>query len=107
MNQSSGDYWQKVANWQATFTAVSDDRLMFGTDWLFISLARNNGDYLPGLDRHLAAVGLDHPVRRKIFHGNAVRFLGLEDGRPGRERLNKFYNDHGLDVSRLDTVLDA
>ena len=47
---------------------------------------------------------LSDEVCDKIFRRNALRFLPLERGSRGRERLLGYYAKHGLDPSRLPTA---
>lgn len=90
----------------AKFSDAARTRLLFGTDWLFVSLAAGNENYLKGLDDLLKAARFNATERRAVFHGNAVRFFGLAPGEPGRVRLERFYAAHGLDKARLAAVLD-
>lgn len=87
-----------------TFPSNLRDRLLFGTDWLFISLARGNDEFITGMDDHLEKAGFSFAERRAVFRDNALRFLGLQRGRPGAARLERFYVDHGLDRARLDPI---
>ena len=79
--------------------------LLFGTDWSMTGLASGHDGYLSGLDAQLARAGFDHAARRRVFRDNAVEFLGLADGMPGRARLERFYGRNSMDPEMLQRVI--
>ena len=107
MHQPSAEKARAAALLRAYAAPGRRERLLFGSDWLFIALARGNKSYLSGLDAQLVRAGFDEPSRRGVFRENAVRFLGISQGKPGRERLTRFYQRHGLDLERLSNVADG
>ena len=72
------------------------ERLMFGTDWHMI--VRTKGykkfykRYLKTYSAHFTESETDQFVA-----GNAIRFLGLQPGEKGRERLYQYYTRNGLE----------
>ena len=45
--------------------------------------------------------GKDDQRLKRLFSGNAARFLSLRADDPGRKRLEAFYTRNGLPASRL------
>jgi predicted TIM-barrel fold metal-dependent hydrolase len=80
------------------------EHLVYGTDWIMIGLEGGYPHYAQSVDGFLKKdCGLNADERGRIFHGNAVRFMGLRDGELTRQRILGFYKSHGIDPSRLPT----
>ena len=90
-------------------------RIILGSDWHTIYVEASPGIYLRNymaffdalsadIDARSAAVGFplsadDDATRRESFRGrSALRFLGLDEAAPGRNRarIGRFYADHGV-----------
>ena len=71
------------------------DRLMYGTDYMFLVLAEHSESYLRSMRECLAPnLGMSP---QDLLGGNAARFLGLTDPRsPTRLRLDRFRADKFL-----------
>jgi predicted TIM-barrel fold metal-dependent hydrolase len=83
--------------------ALARQKLMYGTDWIMLSIAVDVGTYYSSMrDRMSAALQIDPQA---LVGGNAARFLGLAKSggaKPKtRVRLEGFYERHGLDPSSL------
>jgi predicted TIM-barrel fold metal-dependent hydrolase len=76
--------------------------ILFGTDWLMLGVESRHDLYPEVLAKFLRDdCGFDADAMGRVFHGNAIRFLGLGRGEPARDRLASFYNDHNLNGNRL------
>lgn len=76
--------------------------LVYGSDWMMLGAERGHESYARTIESFLANdVGLDSDRVERIMSGNACRLFGLAEGEPTRERLERFYERHGLDPSRL------
>jgi len=80
------------------------DRLMYGTDWLMFLLETHSEDCLTISENALRQVDADLPhegrsYSDRFFALNAVRFLGLERGKPARKRLEDFYQKNGMNIT--------
>ncbi|MCZ7600727.1 MAG: amidohydrolase [Gammaproteobacteria bacterium] len=76
--------------------------LVYGSDWMMLGAERGHESYARTIESFLANdVGLDADRVERIMSGNACRLFGPADGDPARDRLERFYETHGLDPSRL------
>jgi predicted TIM-barrel fold metal-dependent hydrolase len=64
-----------------TMNVFGPDRVMFGGDWPVCTLAATYKQWLEALQSIVS--DRSEADRRKLFHDNAVKFYGLEDGRLG------------------------
>lgn len=88
-----------------------EKRLMFGSDWIMLGrdhrVPDGSGDayHLNDVRNFLIEIGLEKELDY-IFGKNAIKFLGLDDGRENtnRYRLLKFYETHQLDGSWLTAI---
>lgn len=78
--------------------------LMYGSDWIMLGKEKDHERYTSILSAQLAAIGLDAACATRFLAGNALRFLGLHQGQPGRKRLEAYYRRHQLDASWLRRV---
>jgi predicted TIM-barrel fold metal-dependent hydrolase len=77
-------------------------RLLFGSDWIMLGREQGYASYAEKLVSFLTLrCGFNAEIVSRILVGNAVRFLGLERGGPGRERILAFYRRHGIAETRL------
>ena len=70
------------------------DRLLYGSDWHMFAAGRKTDRYDQRMREHLVRAMGDRATDA-VMAGNALRFLGLWDGRP-RRRLQRFYAAHGI-----------
>ncbi|WP_298913821.1 amidohydrolase family protein [uncultured Roseobacter sp.] len=70
-----------------------EDRLMFGTDWSILAREPTHPDYIGQIEGVVQTVGLD---ARRVFHDNAVGFLGLMPGTQQWARLSAFFGEDRL-----------
>jgi predicted TIM-barrel fold metal-dependent hydrolase len=82
------------------------DKLMYGTDWVMLSMALHAERYYPEMRRLLPSqLGLNAAQTSGFFGGNAARMTGIsiKSGvKPQtRQRLEAFYDRHGLDKAVL------
>jgi predicted TIM-barrel fold metal-dependent hydrolase len=76
--------------------------LTFGTDWIMLGLNRAYPVYSGTVYQFFKEqVKLNEKQMDRLFKSNAARFLGIRPGDPGRQRLDTFYEAHGLPKSRL------
>lgn len=96
-----GAYARIVRRWIDAFDP--DCRhLVFGSDWVMLgaeAIAKNYAQRVRAFFKDYCR--LNDAQLRRLFSGNAARFLGLRDGDKPRSRLLDFYNRHRLDPSRL------
>jgi predicted TIM-barrel fold metal-dependent hydrolase len=77
------------------------EHLLFGSDWVMLSQERGYEGYAGDMVAFLESAGVTGARLDRVLAGNAVRFMRLGEGQPGRERLLAFYRKHGLPASRL------
>ncbi len=76
--------------------------VLYGTDWTMVGREPDFPRYTSEIAAFLSDdCGLDEAQLDRIMMGNAVRFLGLLPGDKTRLRLESFYEQHGLPLSRL------
>jgi predicted TIM-barrel fold metal-dependent hydrolase len=75
--------------------------LLYGSDWIMLGREPQHKQYIGVITDFLNSAGLDEARLNRVFTDNAVRFLGLAPGRRTRDRLNRYYDQHQLDKSRL------
>ncbi|MCD4654256.1 amidohydrolase, partial [bacterium] len=76
---------------------ILKDRLMYGTDWMMLSLAANSDGYLADfIDFYGQVVDGCKEDMDKFFYQNAVKFLGL-NLTSTQNRLKDFYSEYGLE----------
>lgn len=81
------------------------DHIVYGSDWIMLGKEQGYRDYATRVNAFLRVhCGLSDDACDKIFRRNALRFLPLEKGTPGRDRLLRYYSKHGLDESRLPSA---
>ena len=87
MRADAGDRWPKLKS-----------KILFGIDWHVIKRARNferfQEAYATVLDEGASYTSEDMD---QFLSGNAMRFLGLEEGGKNRQRLAQFYQDQDID----------
>lgn len=105
---SSAQNGRILANLASALAAnpMARNRLMYGTDWLFLSRAKGAEGYYPAMRDGIGTpLNLDANQRLGFIGGNAARFLGLarQGGRAplARQRLEAFYAARGLNPARL------
>ena len=89
----------------ADATGLARRKLMYGTDWVMLSISLDVGTYYPSMRDAMSA---DLSLSPQTFVGdNAARFLGLSElsdhavTPQTRTRLETFYVKHGLDRALL------
>lgn len=78
--------------------------LVFGSDWLMLGIHRGWGRrpyYASRVAAFLRDCGIVDEKLERVMQGNALRFLGLAERDPTRERLLHFYAENGLPPDRL------
>lgn len=81
--------------------------LMFGTDWTMLGLDKSYTTFSGSVHEYFRTKvfaygdGKDDQRLKRLFSGNAARFLSLRADDPGRKRLEAFYTRNGLPASRL------
>ncbi|MBB3121210.1 amidohydrolase family protein [Pseudoduganella violacea] len=98
---------QHVRRQMAGFLARHDPELrhlMYGSDWVMLGKEKDHERYTETISTQLAALGLDTARSKRFLAGNALRFLGLHQGQPGRQRLEDYHRRHQLDASWLQRV---
>lgn len=81
--------------------------LMFGTDWTMLGLDKSYTTFSGSVYEYFRSKvfaygdGKDDQRLKRLFSGNAARFLNLRAGDPGRKRLEAFYTRNGLPASKL------
>ena len=81
-------------------------QMMYGTDWHMPTAAMEGKRYLPGMQNVLEkAAESGMPTGRfsvsDVMGNNAVDFFGLRKGRKTRERLERFYKKHEVNISEI------
>lgn len=78
------------------------DHVLFGTDWIMIGQEAGYEHYVKTINAFLRGdCNFSDEACEKIFRSNALRFLPLEQGACGRERLLKWYARNNVDPNRL------
>jgi len=77
---------------------VLPDRLMYGTDWNLLIQQDGLNRYLSVFEGIMKDIQPDSSD--KVFGLNAVQWLGLSKGSPARTRLESFYKNNGIDLSK-------
>ncbi|MBZ9720154.1 amidohydrolase [Mesorhizobium sp. AD1-1] len=87
--------------WLAEFDPDCD-HILYGSDWIMLGREAGYEHYVESINAFLRTdCHLSNDACDKIFRRNAMRFLPLERGSRGRNRLLAYYQKHGLDASRL------
>lgn len=73
-------------------------RLLYGTDWSMTAHAKGFEAYFELMEEFLRDLGLDDAALDRIFHANAIRFLGLDPNRKAFARLKAFYEKNRKDM---------
>jgi predicted TIM-barrel fold metal-dependent hydrolase len=86
--------------------AAGRRKILYGSDWVMLSRAAYTDRYYPQMKRSIMArLDLTKSENDGFLGGNAARFLGLARSAElvpkTRQRLEAFYNAHGLDPQRL------
>ncbi len=90
--------------WIAAFDPGCD-HILYGSDWIMLGKEAGYDHYIGSINAFLRNdCGLSNDICDKIFRRNALRFLPLERGSAGRERLLSFYRKNGLNPSRLPSA---
>lgn len=100
---------KKMKSWIAQFDPQCE-HLLFGTDWSMIVLNTASDGYIDRMEEFFRVkLGLGDQQIANFLFNNAVRFFGLGQGQPARQRLEKYYADRkgtearkGLDRRHLD-----
>lgn len=96
-----GDLATFFTRWLGEFDSGCD-HILYGSDWIMLGKEAGYEHYIESVNSFLRSdCQLSDDICDKIFRRNALRFLPLERGSRGRNRLLKYYSDHGLDPSRL------
>ena len=91
------------------------DRLMYGTDWEMVVVeGQSTRDYLKDFEQLFSALDATAPpgswpsYSDRFFGRNAAEFLDLRstDVRSTRQRMEKFYADHGIPTPLWMTKVD-
>ena len=78
------------------------DHILYGSDWIMLGKEAGYDHYVESINSFLRSdCKLSDDICDKIFRRNALRFLPLERGTRGRDRLLAYYSKHRLDPSRL------
>ncbi|MBB4232648.1 amidohydrolase family protein [Rhizobium mongolense] len=81
------------------------DHILYGSDWIMLGKEAGYDYYIASINAFLRNdCGLSDDTCDKIFRRNALRFLPLERGSRGRNRLLSYYRKNGLDASRLPSA---
>jgi predicted TIM-barrel fold metal-dependent hydrolase len=88
--------------------AAGINKIMYGSDWIMLGLEYGSERYYPALKNRFSKI-FDSDDLSKFLKLNAANYLGLslrngEKLKP-RQRLEKFYQTNGLDISILDVFL--
>jgi predicted TIM-barrel fold metal-dependent hydrolase len=76
--------------------------ILFGSDWIMLGNLPNSDGYAGQIRDFLRMdCKLNDEQYANITWRNAVRFLGLQPGKPTRARLDRFYRDNQVDPQRL------
>lgn len=70
---------------------AADNRLMYGSDWIMVSIEGHSDLYYEKFAAALASASVPAGVVDQIFSTNAIDFVGLKRGQPTRQRLERFY----------------
>ncbi|WP_261324231.1 amidohydrolase family protein [Rhizobium leguminosarum] len=99
------DFLAKSFNkWLAVFDRGCD-HIVYGSDWIMLGKEAGYNHYIESVNAFLRSdCGLSDDICDKIFRRNALRFLPLERGSLGRERLLTYYRTNRLDESRLPSA---
>jgi predicted TIM-barrel fold metal-dependent hydrolase len=84
------------------------EHLVFGSDWIMLGLQGGYPQYaglVHDFFRLDCQFGADQ--MRRLFHGNAARFLGLERGSAGLKRMAFYYARNELPALRLRDLASA
>ena len=74
----------------------AEHKMMYGSDWSFISRTRFHGRYLDTMASWLIRKVVGKATTYDIMGPNASRFIGLEKGQAARKRLEEFYRDNDM-----------
>lgn len=95
---------KSFSNWLEKFDSGCE-HIVFGSDWIMLGKEAGYDHYIESVNAFLRAdCGLSDDMCDKIFHRNALRFLPLERGSVGRERLLEYYRANQLDQNRLPSA---
>src|SRR5262249_43328577 len=76
--------------------------LLFGTDWIMLAKESGADDYLGTVHAFLKNdCQFTHAQVQQLLYGNAIRFLGLNEGNKNRSRLVQFRTANGLSDNSL------
>jgi predicted TIM-barrel fold metal-dependent hydrolase len=90
-----------LTHWLAAFDPDCD-HILYGSDWIMLGKEAGYDHYIQSVNAFLRTdCKLSDDICDKIFRRNALRFLPLERGAPGRERLLAYYRRNGIDEARL------
>jgi predicted TIM-barrel fold metal-dependent hydrolase len=78
--------------------------LVFGSDWSMLGRERGHGQYVNRVESLLLQAGLDDEQLDRFFRRNAIDYLGLVEGEPSFERLERYYAKAGLDFERIRKI---
>lgn len=78
----------------------AERKIMYGSDWSFISREKFHGRYLETMASWLIRKVVGKKTTYDIMGGNAANYLGLHPGQANRKRLEVFYEDY--DISKPD-----
>lgn len=78
-----------------TFPGV-ERKVMYGSDWSFISREKFHGRYLETMASWLIRKVVGKKTTYDIMGNNAANFLGLRKGDANRRRLETFYKDYDI-----------
>ena len=104
LNDSRESQARLAATFKRWITAFdpSAEHVMFGTDWIMLGKEQGYEQYVTRLQAFLRdQCGLSDAQLERIFRRNAETYLPLQAGSAGRRRLQKFYQENGLDEGRL------
>ncbi|HUN63150.1 MAG TPA: hypothetical protein VMU53_14230 [Candidatus Sulfotelmatobacter sp.] len=84
--------YEKALTWTAPGQSrpVLPDRILYGSDWSLLMLVDDMKAYFAEFVRMYSEIDPTGKLSAKFFGGNAVEYLGLQDGRT-RKRLLDFY----------------
>ncbi len=80
------------------------DRLMYGSDWSMIGRERAHDAYVHNMIGYLREVGLNDAQLARFGRRNALRFLGLQQGKPNYARIIAYRTLHSLPTEWLSTA---
>lgn len=78
----------------------AERKIMYGSDWSFISREKFHGRYLETMASWLIRKVVGKKTTYDIMGGNAANYLGLHPGQSNRKRLETFYEDY--EISKPD-----